>query len=437
MPKLKLYYFYIFAFFVLCIQSVWMHKNFPIEHWRNEMHADKAGYYIYLPAVFIYDFSPEKFPPDIEKTLGMSFHLDTKNNKIVDKYFCTVSIMQAPFFLAAHGYAKMSNKYPPDGFSKPYQKAIDIAAVFYMLLGLYLLHLSLLKYFNYKSAVVIISLLLTFLGTNMYFYGIMDTGMSHIYSFFLFSWVLYLLIHRQGMKDIKFHMLLAIASWAIIIIRPLNGLFLLVIIAWNADNFQGIWKAFKEFFKPKIFLIWLAFGLIICAPQLAYWNYIKGSYLYNTYGYEPGFSNLLSPKIGQFLFAPLNGLFPYSFMVVFMLAGMIFLARRKPMIAYGTAIIFLLVVYFSASWFVPTYGCGCGQRNLVEYYALLIFPLCALVNYIFTLRSKYILISLLFLIAFLNFKIVYHYWGCYFYDTWDWKYYVDLIRYNNKNWGPY
>ena len=286
MGRIKLHYFYILAFFVLCFQSIRMHKNFQSGDWRNELYADRAGYYIYLPAVFIYDFSPEKFPEDIEKKMGMSFHMDPHNNKIVDKYFCTVSIMEMPFFLAAHAYAKMSSKYPADGFSKPYQKAIDIAAVFYLILGLYLMHLSLLLFFRYKKQIVIFTVLLTFLGTNIYYYGIMETGMSHVYSFFLFASLIYLLIRRESIPLIRFNILLGIVSWAIIMIRPLNVFFLLMVIVWDADSLKSALSRYWEFFKPKILLIWVVTGLIICAPQLLYWNYIKGSYLYNTYGNE-------------------------------------------------------------------------------------------------------------------------------------------------------
>ena len=434
MPKIRLFIYYILVFILLCSQSFRMHTNYPYGHWRSQTFADKAGYFIYLPATFIYDFNPKKLPDDIIKKTGMGFRIDSANNKIITKYFLGVSMMQAPFFLGAHIYAKNSKGNIADGFSEPYQRAIDLAGVFYLVLGLYLLHLSLKLFFSAPSIVVIISLLLTFFGTNLFYYGIMDTGMSHVYSFFLFSCVIYLLTHKSRMPDLKFKILLGIAVSMILVVRPLNVFFLPIILCWDANNFKGVWDRIKEFATIKNILIWGITFLIIYSPQLIYWKYVSGHFLYYSYGNE-GFDNILAPRVRHFLFAPENGLFLYSTMCVFMLAGLFVLARTKAFLSATIFLIFIFLVYISSAWWAWNYGCGCGQRNFVEYYSLLIFPLCSLIRYIYSLKwFRYIAFALLLTLAFYNTKITYHYAGCYFHGTWDWSYYNELINLPNWEW---
>lgn len=85
--------------------------------YHSELWADKSGYNVYLPALFIYDFNSDNVPEDIINKTGHGFFLDTVNHVIATKYPYGVALMQAPFWLLAH-YASTVK----DGYSIYYQK---------------------------------------------------------------------------------------------------------------------------------------------------------------------------------------------------------------------------------------------------------------------------------------------------------------------------
>src|SRR5690606_154748 len=115
---------------------------------------------------------------------GNGFLLDTETGIVSTKYSYGVALLQAPFFLGAHIYAKITGTYA-DGYGQPYRNAVNIAGVFYLIFGLLLLYKFLR--FQFKSTISFITVALILLGTNVFHYGVYETGMSHIYSFFLFS----------------------------------------------------------------------------------------------------------------------------------------------------------------------------------------------------------------------------------------------------------
>ncbi|HLO70030.1 MAG TPA: hypothetical protein VK167_04125, partial [Flavipsychrobacter sp.] len=120
---------------------------------------DNLGYYMYLPGIFIYhDIDKLEWMPAIDAKYGMtggSFYQAEKleDGNYVDKYLGGVAIMQLPFFAGAHFVAQQYG-YPTDGFSPPYQYTVAFAAIFYALLGLFLLRRFLLKYFDDKSVAI-------------------------------------------------------------------------------------------------------------------------------------------------------------------------------------------------------------------------------------------------------------------------------------------
>ncbi len=93
-------YLAIVAVFLLFL-SLNIHSNKKPANYRCEIHADKAGYYVYLPALFLYDFNPNKFPKNIENTIGEGFAFIKKNSEndqkvIFTKYPCGVNYCSIP-----------------------------------------------------------------------------------------------------------------------------------------------------------------------------------------------------------------------------------------------------------------------------------------------------------------------------------------------------
>ncbi len=67
-------------------------------NWETALWADQVVYYIYLPALFIYDFDAEALPQDIAKRTGGGFYIHPTTGKIQTRYTCGVAILQTPFF---------------------------------------------------------------------------------------------------------------------------------------------------------------------------------------------------------------------------------------------------------------------------------------------------------------------------------------------------
>ena len=405
------------VFIILGSLSIYRHKNIPANTFRSELWVDKAGYYVYLPSTILYHFQTEKFPEKIDSLEGNGFSLSS--GKVVTKYTYGVALLELPFFICADFLTTLFD-YPKDGFSLLYRKVINIAAAFYLTLGLYLLFLSLKVHYNYNFLTLFITLLILFFGTNLYYYGIMDTGMSHVYSFFLFSSILYLVTHKGKYNNkYTYNIFLSLLIWFIILIRPTNIIFALIPFIWSATSLREIVLNIRCLISVKILIIWVLTFFVIFTPQFIYWKYAFGHYFVYSYMNE-GFSNFLSPRFAELLFSPNNGLLPYSLIFIGIFCSFFLLFNKNSISIFYQLFTFLLICYLTTSWHERGFGCGAGMRNMVEYYSLFAFPLCFFINKVCSIKIKsfrfsmYLCIGLLVLISF---KVNYHYYGCYLTDV--------------------
>lgn len=399
------------------------HSKTGIYFYRSQIYADRAGYYVYLPASILYQFNPQLFPKDIDKKTGNGFHFNEENNTVQTKYSYGVALFQLPFFLAAHALATPLG-FENNGFSLIYHWAVDLSAIFYFLAGLMFLYSLLNRLFLRKT--VILSLSFLILSTNLFYYALIDTGMSHVYSFFLFSVVLYLFHDWRKFKHkpIIFGILIGFLLAAIIVIRPTNFIFIIAVLFFGQDYRQRL-SLMKDWrFLTSFALITLLF----ISPQLIYWKYASGSIINYSYGNE-SFTNWITPRIFEVLFAPNNGHILYNPALIIIIAGIIFMIKRGMTNAYLTIIVFIMVVYITASWWLPNFGCGYGNRNMVEYYSLLSIPLASIIEENINKRTKYILFGILLIFTLYNLKMIYSYGGCWFGDgNWDWHEYFRWLK---------
>ncbi len=398
------------------------HSKTGVYYYRSQIYADKAGYYVYLPATFVYQFNANSFPDSVDAKTGNGFQLDKTNNKVITKYFYGVSLMQLPFFLMAHWLAPPLG-FEANGFSLIYHWAIDLAALFYLLLSFYLLYKILRERFTEKTAFLSITFL--FAGTNLFYYSIQETGMSHIYSFFLFTaWIYQLTFwEKLNKRPLFFGFSSGLIATLIIFVRPLNLLFLLMSIAFDRDFNQRL----RTQLHWRFLLPFLLTVVLIATPQFAYWKYLSGSYITDTYSGE-SFSNWMNPKIIEFLFAPNNGLFIYNPILLLIIAGLVLMIRQKKENAWLILITVVLLSYISASWWSWHFGCGFAARNFVEYYVLLSFPLAFIIQYPKQKAVEFLFYFLLILFSLYNLKMVYSYGGCWFgTGNWDWAQYAHWI----------
>ena len=209
----------------LLLESFQRHAGGRSANWEKEIYADKSGYYVYLPALFIYHFDPQKFPQGIVEKTGNGFAFE--NGKIKSKYSYGVSLLLAPFFITTHLIAKVFD-LSPDGFSTIYEKMINVAAVFYLIIGLIFLF-RFLKYY-FKEKIIIIGLMFLLFGTNLLYYSVDETGMSQVYSFALFSILLYnfkkFTLDPDKKKQYRYFIIASVSTALILLVRNINAVFL-------------------------------------------------------------------------------------------------------------------------------------------------------------------------------------------------------------------
>ena len=387
--------------------------------WQSEIFADKAGYYIYLPATFIHGFYKDTYPKNIEYRLdGFKFI----KQKVVTKYTCGVAILSSPFFLISHAAIKLSGA-KADGFSTDYLSFTYYASVFYLMLGMIALFLFLRRRFSIIASFLTI-ILLTF-GTNLYYYTFYDPYMSHIYSFAMFAILLYLTDQFWINKKRLTLILLAIVSGFILLLRPSNIIFLSVILFLDISSFRQLKERFLVLISPINLSLFAGLSFLVLLPQMIYWKFISGSFIFYSYKGE-GFTNWKQPKIIEVLFSPNNGLIPYTPAFILIIIGIIVLLARKKANRWMVAALFLLHLYIVSSWWVFNYGCSFGQRSFVEFLAITSIPLAGL----FKISRKPFniawLITLLLIFGyfiFFNLRVTNSYLRCFTGSDWDWKLY--------------
>lgn len=416
---------WILAFFALfgafTFLSLNWHSHRPKFTYHSEIWGDKAGYHVFLPALFDYNFDPARFPDDVDQRTGNGFMLDSLPGKVVTKYTCGVAILRAPFYLIGALFREADDPGGP-GFTLADHAMIDVAAAFYCTCGLVLLFLTLRR--RYAQRMVMWSLLAILTGTNLLFYAIGDSGMSHVYSFFLFAAWIYLIdkVLRVPLKA-GFALLLGATAGMITLVRPTDIIFLpLPLFCLGGIDVITPARSGGILTVPNIIFMFVG-GTIAWLPQMAYWTYAYGSPLTWSYG-EEGFPFLLDPHLVPFWFAPYNGLFLYSPLLLATLLMSPVLVRSRG-IWMATWFVLLSVSYICASWSAWTFGCSFGSRNFVEYAALFAFPICEMLGT--THRAKMIVRGLVLVSCLYTLKLTLSCSNCWFGDVWDWSMFRDLL----------
>ncbi len=349
---------------------------------------DVMGYYLYLPATFIYqDLKDLLFAQEIIDTYHntSSFYQahEVENGNKVMKYTMGLSLCYLPFFLLGHTAAWLFN-FPMDGFSAPYQFFIGISPIVYTMIGLFLLRKVLLRYFS-EWAVGLSFLLMAF-GTNWIQYVVIDGAMAHSYLFFFYALIIYLTQKWHDHPNIKQALFMGfVIGWSCVI-RPTELIMVLIPLFWGVHD--------KASFYWKVNLIKTHFSHILCIglmmalaalPQFLYWKWITGDFIHYTYK-EEGF-NWLDPKFKDVLLGYKKGLFLYTPLAVIPFLGFIFLWKKAKKIFWPTFLFTLINLYIISSWSTWWYAGSFSCRAVVQSYAVLMIPLAAF--FAFILKSKF------------------------------------------------
>ncbi len=406
---MKHYIFFIGLFAVLLLFSLNRHSKAGVFSYHSEIWADKAGYNVYLPALFIYGFEAKNFPDSLDVKTGDGFLLDKNKNKVITKYSYGVALLESPFWLVAHLLAKEKS-----GFSNAYHKAINVSSVFYFTLGLYFIYLLLLKKIDKKKSLWAIFLLV--FGTNLFYYSTYETGMSHIYSFAILSGLLYFL----EQENISIGVI--ILSLLTLLVRPINIVFLIpILIFFNLNSFENVKHRLKNIFTIKNIGIGSCLAFLLFLPQFWYYHFVNGSIFSSSYGKE-SFVFFTNPKIVEVLFAPNNGFFLHSPILLLMFFSFRKLSKFDLILP---TVLFLIYIGLYSSWWSYMLGCGFGHRAFID--ILPIYILCFGMALGQTKSSIFLFLCVL--CTFFTLKLMLSFDTCFYgkYD-WDWNVFFEVLK---------
>ncbi|PKR81453.1 hypothetical protein CW751_05205 [Brumimicrobium salinarum] len=332
-----------------------------------------------------------------------------------------VAIMALPFYYVGHLYALYDTNYLVDGYSEPYQLSVSLSSVFYTVFGLIFLFLFLRKTFN--DSISLVTTLSICVGTNLYFYAVYETGMSHTSTFFLLSVLLYLIQNWLSRKSYWKSFFIGVVLGLIVLVRPINILFILpVILMFKSQNVN--WTAyFKSLFLPVSHLLMIiAGGFIILLPQLIFWKVQTGSFLYYSYSDEGFF--WLKPHVWKGLFSFRKGWFIYTPLMLFALFGMVRLYKIQKMYFWALVLFLPLFLYVTFSWWCWWYGGGFSARTLVDILPFMALPLAALLTWIMKKSLRALILIIPLVLIYVN-------------QYQSWQYSKGIIHYEGMTWEGY
>jgi hypothetical protein len=384
MPKLKP------AIFFLLTIAIYLASLFYYSSWTWAVvgGGDPWGYYAYLPAAFIQhdldnlqqtvevrkQYKPDSVRPNDDNPLGIGEALRVDNGNYVIKYTMGVAILEAPFFAAAHLFASSTGQYPADGWSLPYMFAIHLAGLCYAMLGLWLLWRVLRRFFSENISLAVLAALA--LATNLYYFCVYAGVMAHAFQFFLFSLVIYATVKWYETQKLGPALLMGFACGMVTLVRPTELIILAVPLFFGVKAGNGM-ASRLQFLRSNLNQVALA-ALAFCLaglPQLLYWKWTSGQFLYYSYG-EEGF-NFLKPHIWRGMFEYKNGWLAYTPVMWLGLVGM-FLLRHNGRDWFWPVMVFMpLNIYIVYSWWCWNYINGFGSRPMVEAAAIMAFPLAS------------------------------------------------------------
>jgi hypothetical protein len=408
---------------ILIIALFWVSVMGYYKPWKqNLIIMDVVSYYGYLPATFIHKDITLKF---IEKGgYGEKFwpEITASGGKVI-KTTMGLSFLYAPFFLTADATAHMFN-LNTDGYSSHYQLFLLLSSFFYLILGFHFLRKLLLLFFT--DRITCLTMASVFFGTNLLWYSTLEALMSHSYLFSFLTIFIYLVVKWHSEPKVKTAILLGLTGGLVTLIRPTMILCFLIFILYNVYNKQSFLKKL-DLFKSKwtsLILIGLC-SFIVILPQLLYWKYITGDYLFFSYVGERFYWN--NPHIIQGLFGFRKGWLIYTPIMTFAVIGIFYLRKNVPSFFLSLLILFPLLIYVFFSWWAWWYGGSFGIRAFVDFYGLLSIPMAAFYKQMIDNTKaiwKWVTIIVMSLLIYLN-----------LFQTWQFK--NHLIHYDSMTMEAY
>lgn len=342
---------------------------------------DVFGYYLYLPATFVYH---DLKLTDIEwvqqiveqyKTTSTLYQVTAlPNGGWVMKYSMGIAILNAPAFFIAHLISGLTN-FKADGFSLPYQYAWAISGLFYTAAGIWMFRKVMLEFFSENMTAIL--LIIIVLATNYFQLTSFDGYLSHNYTFTLYTFIVWFTIRWHKKPDWKSAAALGFTMGLVVLVRPSELVCIIIPLLWNISNYKSFndkLMLLKSNYKHILILV--SFALLASLPQLIYWKYSSGHWLFYSYNNAGEGFDFTHPYIGEVLFSFRKGWFVYTPIMIFAIIGFISTYKFNKAVFYSVLLYFIVNLYVVSSWTCWWYAGGSySQRALLSSYVILAIPL--------------------------------------------------------------
>ncbi len=366
--------FSIFAILVFIVSAITV-LNTERTHKRS-IQYDLAGYFSYLPAIFLEDDLSFHFT-DKYNLDNKQFLASTSDTTLrVNRYSIGTAVLLSPFYAFKNKTLPTTSKLEKGGFSNIYLYEVIRATIIYVCLGFLFLRGILLYYFD--DITTTLSILGIGLGTNLFYYSCVDALMSHACSFFLFSVLFWSTFQWLEKKNKKALPLLGITMGLIACVRLPNLIVGLLPLLWGIKSLACISERASLLWKQKWWISAALFCFLIgYFPQILYYKLATGHWWVNAYqGYSFWWEQ---PLFWRLMLSFRNGWLIYSPIMLLGLAGIYFTWKYYKE-AFWPLFLFLIInIYVLSSWWCWWY-IGFGMRAMVEALALMAFPFCVCIS---------------------------------------------------------
>lgn len=309
-------------------------------------------------------------------SLGMASRI-TETGFVANPYAPGSALLAFPFFLLgtlAEAVSSGSLQLPPqDKYAFFILYFASFSAVFYTLLGLYLLFRLLTL--RFPGQVAFWSLLALFITSPLIMYTLKKGFMSHSYSFFAVALFLYLCLGERRWSPLWHAFLIGMGAGLVSLARWQDAVLLIFPLFFFLTQIQ---KEIGKHKSPLLRLSLLAFAGFIpfFLLQIILWRIIYGKFLLLPQG--EGFFRPLQPYLFKFLFSGWNGLFSTSPFLLIAFIGFFRLFRQLPCFSLSLLLPVILHIYICSAnvdWFG---GMSFGARRFCSALPFLSFGFAAL-----------------------------------------------------------
>jgi hypothetical protein len=372
--------------------------------------SDGEGYYSYLPSFIIFhdkNFQKTNTLSDVynQKIVNAGFCRE-QDGKRINQFTCGLALIWSPVFLIVYGIESALG-HSVDGYGSAFQFGVTLMSVLFLFFGIIALY-GWLRSYKLGEWPVRFAIIAIVGATNLFYYAFYEPSMSHVYSFALIS--MFLFFGRQYFINGKSSKLIyaAVTLGLIILIRPANS-FILILLPLLAGGNKLLLIKLKETFryKRKALVIATLCLFLIWGIQAEIWHLQTGKWIIDSYKNQ-GF-HWLEPHMWLILFGFRKGLLIYTPLILFSMAGIFILLRKRVGGVWALLVFLSVFIYLVSCWWSWWYGMSFGHRAFVDILAVFALPLAFLFAGIHKRSTGFILAIIVVILMVINHIQTYQY----------------------------